>query len=213
MIFEIGISFEPSAVSFQLMADGSKLMADSFLLEVSMLRLYGKIFRTGVLTEGIPPASKDEAVEREGARLKAVIDKRFRGSLSIRQVDAGSCNGCELEIHALNNVYYDVERFGVHFVASPRHADILMVTGPVSRHMEAALKRTYEATADPKWVIAVGDCGVCGGEFGVSYASCGAVSNVIPVDLAIAGCPPTPIDLLRGLLSLLSDSVTNQAHV
>jgi Ni,Fe-hydrogenase III small subunit len=99
-------------------------------------------------------------------------------------------------------VYYDIERFGVHFVASPRHADILMVTGPVSRHMEAAVRRAYEATADPKWVIAVGDCGACGGEFGVSYASCGAVANVIPVDLAIPGCPPTPLALLQGLLSL-----------
>jgi Ni,Fe-hydrogenase III small subunit len=167
-----------------------------------MLRLYTKIFRTGVLTERVPPAPRDEAVEREGARLKAIVDRRFRGSLAIREVDAGSCNGCELEIHALNNVYYDIERFGVHFVASPRHADILLVTGPVSRHMEAALKRTYEATADPKWVIAAGDCAACGGEFGVSYASCGAVSNVIPVDLAIPGCPPTPLALLQGVLSL-----------
>jgi Ni,Fe-hydrogenase III small subunit len=175
-----------------------------------MLRLYAKIFKTGVLTESVPklpgpvlnPTEEDEAIIQVGQKLKAVVDKRFRGSLAIRQVDAGSCNGCELEIHALNNVYYDVERFGVHFVASPRHADILMVTGPVSRHMEAALRRTYEATAHPKWVIAVGDCGACGGEFGVSYASCGAVSNVIPVDLTIPGCPPTPMMLLQGLLSL-----------
>ncbi|CAL1242067.1 NADH-quinone oxidoreductase subunit B family protein [Candidatus Methylocalor cossyra] len=175
-----------------------------------MLRLYGKIFRTGVLTEklpkaprpGISAAEREEVVERVGEALKAVVDKRFRGSLAIRQVDAGSCNGCELEIHALNNVYYDVERFGIHFVASPRHADLLLVTGPVSRHMEAALKRTYEATAEPKWVVAVGDCGACGGEFGTSYASCGAVSNVIPVDLAIPGCPPTPLALLQGLLLL-----------
>jgi Ni,Fe-hydrogenase III small subunit len=145
---------------------------------------------------------EDAALAQTGLSLKAVIDKRFRGSLAIRQVDAGSCNGCELEIHALNNVYYDIERFGVHFVASPRHADILMVTGPVSRHMEAAVRRAYEATADPKWVIAVGDCGACGGEFGVSYASCGAVANVIPVDLAIPGCPPTPLALLQGLLAL-----------
>lgn len=165
-----------------------------------MLRLYGKIFRTGMLTERLPP--RDEAVEREGRKLKAIVDRRFRGSLAIRQVDAGSCNGCELEIHALNNVYYDIERFGVHFVASPRHADILLVTGPVSRHMEAALKRTYEATPDPKWVIAAGDCAACGGEFGVSYASCGAVANVIPVDLTIPGCPPTPLVLLQGVLAL-----------
>lgn len=175
-----------------------------------MLSLYRKIFTTGVLTEKVPappktvPGNADAAIEREGSKLKAIVDKRFRGSLAIRAVDAGSCNGCELEIHALNNVYYDVERFGVHFVASPRHADILMVTGPVSRNMEAALKRTYEATADPKWVIAVGDCGACGGEFGVSYASCGAVANVIPVDLAIPGCPPTPLALLQGILALCS---------
>ena len=127
----------------------------------------------------------------------------FRRSLAIRQVDAGSCNGCELEIHALNNPYYAIERFGVHFVASPRHADVLLVTGPVSRHMEAALKRTYEATPAPKWVIAAGDCACSGGEFGVSYASCGAVANVIPVDVRIPGCPPSPQQLLFGLLALL----------
>jgi Ni,Fe-hydrogenase III small subunit len=177
-----------------------------------MLPLFAKILKTGILTERAPkqaPATlfrpgleRDEAFEREGKKLRAIVDKHFRGSLAIRQVDAGSCNGCELEIHAINNVYYDVERFGAHFVASPRHADILMVTGPVSRHMETALKRAYEATPDPKWVIAVGDCGACGGEFGVSYASCGAVGNVIPVDLVIPGCPPTPNDLLAGLLAL-----------
>jgi Ni,Fe-hydrogenase III small subunit len=167
-----------------------------------MLRLYGKILRTGMLTERLPPRPRYEAVEQEGRKLKAIVDRRFRGSLAIRQVDAGSCNGCELEIHALNNVYYDIERFGVHFVASPRHADILLVTGPVSRHMEAALKRTYEATPDPKWVIAAGDCAACGGEFGVSYASCGAVANVIPVDLTISGCPPTPLALLQGVSAL-----------
>lgn len=169
-----------------------------------MLRLYGKILKTGVLTERLPPRPKDEAVEAEGKKLKAVIDRRFAGSLGIRQVDAGSCNACELEIHALNNVYYDIERFGVHFVASPRHADILLVTGPVSRHMEAALKIVFEATADPKWLVAVGDCAGCGGEFSISYASCGAVANVIPVDAVIPGCPPAPFDLLRGLLAMLS---------
>lgn len=163
-----------------------------------MLRLYGKILKTGILTEDL----SDSTVEALGQSLKAIVDSRFRGSLAIRQVDAGSCNGCELEIHALNNVYYDVERFGIHFVASPRHADVLLVTGPVSRHMEAALRRTYEATPSPKWVVAVGDCGACGGEFGVSYASCGAVGNVIPVDLVIPGCPPTPLALLQGLLAL-----------
>ncbi len=165
-----------------------------------MASLFPKILRAGLATEPLA------CVDSEIIVVARAIDERARKllgrSLSIREVDAGSCNGCELEIHALNNVYYDVERFGVHFVASPRHADILMVTGPVSRHMEAALRRTYEATPDPKWVIAVGDCGACGGEFGVSYASCGAVSNVVPVDLAIAGCPPTPLALLQGLLSL-----------
>ena len=169
-----------------------------------MLRLYGKILKTGILTEELrkPEPEADSSVEALGQSLKTIVDKRFQGSLAIRQVDAGSCNGCELEIHALNNVYYDVERFGIHFVASPRHADILLVTGPVSRHMEAALRRTYEATPDPKWVVAVGDCGACGGEFGESYASCGAVGNVIPVDLAIPGCPPAPLALIQGLLTL-----------
>src|SRR5690606_7470982 len=124
----------------------------------------------------------------------------------IRQVDAGSCNACELEIHALNNPYYGIERFGIHFVASPRHADILLVTGPVSRHMQAALLRAYQATPDPKLVIAMGDCAADGSEFGVSYASCGAVSNVIPVDVVIRGCPPTPVDLLRGILAVLEQN-------
>jgi Ni,Fe-hydrogenase III small subunit len=169
-----------------------------------MLSLYGKILKTGMLTEQLPRLPEDESVIRAGQSLKAIVDKRFEGSLAIRQVDAGSCNGCELEIQALNNVYYDIERFGVHFVASPRHADILMVTGPVSRHMEAALRRAYEATANPKWVIAVGDCGACGGEFGVSYASRGAISNVLPVDAVITGCPPAPIDLMHGILGLFS---------
>ncbi len=185
-----------------------------------MLRLYGKVFKNGVLTERVSappqcisgraaktatsPAAGGDTIDQAGARLKRNIDQRFRGSLAVRQVDAGSCNACELEIHALNNVYYDIERFGVHFVASPRHADILLVTGPVSRHMEAALKRTYEAMADPRWVLAAGDCAADGGEFGVSYASCGAAANVIPVDAVIPGCPPTPMDLIRGILALVS---------
>lgn len=169
-----------------------------------MLRLYGKILRTGIPTERVKPSETDEAVETVGSRLKEIIDRRFAGSLAVREVDAGSCNGCELEIHALNNVYYGIERFGIHFVASPRHADILLVTGPVSRHMETALRRTYNATPNPKWVIAVGDCGACGGEFGVSYASCGAVSNVIPVDMVIRGCPPSPLNLLHGFLALMA---------
>jgi Ni,Fe-hydrogenase III small subunit len=170
-----------------------------------MLRMLAKILKVGVVTES--PAVKRDAdasvFEADGKALKAMVDRQFRGSIAIRQVDAGSCNGCELEIQALNNPYYSIERFGVHFVASPRHADILLVTGPVSRHMEAALRRTWAATPKPKWVIAAGDCASCGGEFGTSYASCGAVDRVIPVDLQIPGCPPTPGQLLAGILSLM----------
>jgi Ni,Fe-hydrogenase III small subunit len=167
-----------------------------------MLRILTKIQRTGILTEAL--ARNDEpALQEVGERLKAAVGERFGGSLAIREVDAGSCNGCELEINALNNPYYGIERFGVHFVASPRHADMLLVTGPVSRHMQAALRRTYDATPDPKLVIAVGECGSNGGEFGVSYASCGAVSNVIPVDAVIRGCPPAPLDLMRGILEAI----------
>jgi Ni,Fe-hydrogenase III small subunit len=167
-----------------------------------MLRILTKIQRTGILTEELAPID-EPALQEVGARLQAAVGELFGGSLAIREVDAGSCNGCELEIHALNNPYYGIERFGVHFVASPRHADLLLVTGPVSRHMEAALRRTYDATPDPKLVIAVGECGANGGEFGVSYASCGAVSNVIPVDAVIRGCPPTPLDLARGILEAI----------
>jgi len=167
-----------------------------------MLRILSKIQRTGILTEALP-RNDEPALQQVGERLKAAVGEVFAGSLSIREVDAGSCNGCELEIHALNNPYYGIERFGVHFVASPRHADMLLVTGPVSRHMEAALRRTYDATPDPKLVIAMGECGANGGEFGVSYASCGAVSNVIPVDAVVRGCPPTPLDLMRGILEAI----------
>jgi Ni,Fe-hydrogenase III small subunit len=167
-----------------------------------MLRILSKIQRTGILTEALP-RNDEPALQQVGERLKAAVGELFGGSLAIREVDAGSCNGCELEIHALNNPYYGIERFGVHFVASPRHADMLLVTGPVSRHMEAALRRTWEATSDPKLVIAVGECGANGGEFGVNYASCGAVSNVIPVDAVIRGCPPAPLDLMRGLLEAI----------
>jgi Ni,Fe-hydrogenase III small subunit len=168
-----------------------------------MLNLLKKIVTTGLVTENYK-APKDAELETLGIEIKQRIDKKFSGSIAIRQVDAGSCNGCELEIHALNNPFYDIERFGIHFVASPRHADVLLVTGPVSRHMQTALLRTYEATPNPKWVVAVGDCAVCGGEFGTSYASCGAVSNVIPVDVTISGCPPTPLALMKGLLGLLN---------
>jgi len=168
-----------------------------------MLRILSKIQRTGILTEALP-RNDEPALQQVGERLKAAVGELFAGSLSIRAVDAGSCNGCELEIQALNNPYYGIERFGVHFVASPRHADMLLVTGPVSRNMEAALRRTWEATPDPKLVIAMGECGANGGEFGVSYASCGAVSNVIPVDAVVRGCPPMPLDLMRGILEAVS---------
>ena len=153
------------------------------------------------LTE--PPQVVDEDVAELAREFDAAARRRLGRSLAIRQVDAGSCNGCELEIHALNNPCHDVERFGVHFVASPRHADVLLVTGPVSRHMETALRRTWRATPAPKLVIAAGACACDGGEFGVSYASCGAVENVIPVDVKIPGCPPTPFDLLKGLLGVI----------
>jgi Ni,Fe-hydrogenase III small subunit len=161
---------------------------------------------TGILTES-PPA--DSELAQIGQDLKEHVDRQFRGSIAIRHVDAGSCNGCELEIHALNNSFHDAERYGIHFVASPRHADVLLVSGPVSRHMEAALRRAWAAMPAPKWVIASGDCACNGGEFGISYASCGAVENVIPVDFRIEGCPPSPTALLRGLLSLMRSSQSN----
>ena len=154
------------------------------------------------LTEAAPV--KDEQMLAElGASVERAARRRLGRSLSIREIDAGSCNGCELEIHALNNAFYDLERFGLHFVASPRHADVLLVTGPVTRNMREALERTYNATPDPKWVVAVGDCAVDGGIFSGSYAVVGGVSGVVPVDLHIRGCPPTPTQLLKGLLTLL----------
>jgi len=156
----------------------------------------------GPLTEPAPKAD-DAALEELAASLERAARERLGRSLAIREVDAGSCNGCELEIHALNNAFYDLERFGIRFVASPRHADVLLVTGPVTRNMREALARTHSATPDPKWVVAVGDCAVDGGIFSGSYAVEGGVSNVVPVDLHIRGCPPKPEQLLRGLLSLL----------
>jgi Ni,Fe-hydrogenase III small subunit len=156
----------------------------------------------GPLTERAP--APDEAALAELAQsVNRAARARLGRSLSIRQVDAGSCNACELEIHALNNAFYDLERFGFHFVASPRHADVLMVTGPVTKNMREALLRTYNATPDPKWVVAVGSCAANGGVFAGSYAVAGGVKDVIPVDLHIRGCPPTPQDLLKGLLALL----------
>jgi len=168
-----------------------------------MIKLYTKIFTTGICTEEVN-AEQNDAIEFIGKQCQKIICKCFAGSLAIRQVDAGSCNGCELEIHALNNVFYNIERFGIHFVASPRHADMLLVTGPVSKHMEAALKATYDATPEPKLVVAVGNCGANGGEFGCSYACLGSVDKVIPVDAIIQGCPPTPVDLLQGILMAIS---------
>lgn len=156
----------------------------------------------GPLTERAP-AAEDDALAELAQRLDRAARKRLGRSLSIREVDAGSCNGCELEIHALNNAFYDLERFGLHFVASPRHADVLMVTGPVTRNMREALERTYNATPDPKWVVAIGDCAVDGGIFADSYAVVGGVDRVVPVDLHIRGCPPRPEQLLKGLLALL----------
>jgi len=150
-----------------------------------------------------PPKPDTAALEELAESVNRAARARLGRSLSIRQVDAGSCNGCELEIHALNNAFYDLERFGLHFVASPRHADVLLVTGPVTKNMREALERTYNATPDPKWVVAVGACAVDGGVFAGSYAVTGGVSEVVPVDLHIRGCPPTPTDLLRGLLALL----------
>ena len=169
-----------------------------------MYQIIKQILRTGIKTE-TPPAP-DDALRVQVQELQEQILRHVGSALAIRHVDAGSCNGCELEIHALNNAYYNIEGLGIHFVASPRHADMLLVTGPVSRHMEIALKRTYDATPEPKLVVAVGDCGCDGGLFGESYASCGKISNVIPVDVAIPGCPPTPTALLQGILTAVTSS-------
>jgi Ni,Fe-hydrogenase III small subunit len=149
------------------------------------------------------PLGDDAALQELAASLGRAGRKRLGRSLSIREVDAGSCNGCELEIHALNNVFYDVERFGIRFVASPRHADLLLVTGPVTKNMRDALKRTHEAMPNPKWVVSVGSCALDGGCFAGSYAVEGGVAGVIPVDAHIPGCPPRPIEILRVLLTLL----------
>jgi Ni,Fe-hydrogenase III small subunit len=173
-----------------------------------VLRQLRVALRTGVVTE--PPAREAE-VERLGARLSDEIRARFGRSLAIRQVDAGSCNGCELEIHALGNAFYDLERFGLRFVASPRHADVLMVTGPVTKNMREALLRTYNATPDPKWVVAVGGCAADGGIFAGSYAVAGGVKDVVPVDLHIPGCPPSPAAILKGLVALLEHTTGKAA--
>ena len=167
-----------------------------------MFRLLTQVIKTGIKTEAYP--QPDETLRVTADRLQAAVLKRFHGALAIRHVDAGSCNGCELEINQLNCPYYNLEGLGIKFVASPRHADLLLVTGPVSRNMALALKRTYDATPDPKLVVAVGDCGCSGGIFGENYASCGRVSNVIPVDVAVPGCPPTPVALMEGILTAIA---------
>jgi Ni,Fe-hydrogenase III small subunit len=171
-----------------------------------MRTLLLKSLLAGPATMAAPLAGAG-ALDELGQALATRARKLFGRSIAIREVDAGSCNGCELEIHALNNPVYDVERFGIRFVASPRHADVLLVTGPVTRNMKVALERTYAATPDPKWVVAVGDCGCGCGVFEGSYAVIGAVDKVIPVDLHIAGCPPRPIALLEGLIALVDKAV------
>ena len=170
-----------------------------------------QIVKTGICTEPAPDIG--DAAHSEAARIQAELLDILGQALTIREVDAGSCNGCELEINALGNPYYNLEGLGIKFVASPRHADLLLVTGPVSRNMETALKRTYDATPEPKLVVAVGDCGCDGGIFGESYASCGRVANVIPVDEVVPGCPPPPLDILRGILKAVRRRVVSSRAV
>jgi Ni,Fe-hydrogenase III small subunit len=161
-----------------------------------MINTLSRMIRTGILTETFPiPAAASPEVKGMQKDLRNILGR----ALCIRHVDAGSCNGCELEIQALNNPYYNLEGIGIKFVASPRHADLLLVTGPVSANMEEALKRTLDAMPDPKLVVAVGDCGACGGVFGKNYASRGAVANVIPVHRTVTGCPPNPAAILEAI--------------
>jgi Ni,Fe-hydrogenase III small subunit len=173
-----------------------------------MLKTLRQIASIGIVSEPAPPADDGLRI-RDGLQdhIRAVLGR----ALCIRHIDAGSCNGCELEIHALNNPLYNLEGLGIRFVASPRHADLLLVTGPVSKHMEGALRRTYEATPDPKLVVALGDCGCTGGIFGENYASLGRVSNVIPVNVAVPGCPPSPTRILQGILTAISPSPAQAA--
>ncbi|MBI5599446.1 MAG: NADH-quinone oxidoreductase subunit NuoB [Deltaproteobacteria bacterium] len=168
-----------------------------------MLRILRQIFSTGIVTEPLSPA-EESRITVTGALLEKKIERRFQRSVAIRFVDAGSCNACELEAHAANNPFYNSERFGIHFTASPRFADILLVTGPVSINMETALKRTYNAMPGPKLVVAIGDCGRDGGVFGCGYASAGGVGNVIPVDVYVTGCPPAPSQIIHGILRAVS---------
>ena len=168
-----------------------------------MLRTLKQIANVGIVTES---TRLSRAVLKDYTPLQQKIHAVFGRALGVRHVDAGSCNGCELEIHALNNPYYNLEGLGIRLVASPRHADLLLVTGPVSRNMQDALRQTYEAMPEPKWVVAVGACGVDGGIFGCSYASAGAVDAVIPVDARVPGCPPQPEAILQGILAALANS-------
>jgi len=169
-----------------------------------MQKILLQIARTGIISE--PPPKADQSLRTMAGRLNDEVLTLLGRALTIRHVDAGSCNGCELEIHAINNPYYNLEGLGIKFVASPRHADLLLVTGPVSRNMEVALRRTYDATPEPKLVVAIGDCGCDGGIFGENYASCGRVANVIPVDVAVPGCPPSPSAIMQGILTAVSAS-------
>jgi len=168
-----------------------------------MINTLSRMIRTGILTEEVPQVSKADVPTGE---VQQAIRRILGRALCIRHVDAGSCNGCELEIQALNNPYYNIEGIGIKFVASPRHADLLLVTGPVSVNMEEALKRTFDAVPDPKLVVAVGDCGACGGIFGKSYASRGAISDVIPVDHFVNGCPPTPAAIVQAILQTIQST-------
>ena len=167
-----------------------------------MLAMLRQVVRAGICSEPAPQPADE--LRADGQRIQGEILVLLGRALAIRQIDAGSCNGCELEINALNNPYYNLEGHGIKFVASPRHADLLLVTGPVARNMEIAVKRAYEATPEPRLVVAVGDCGCTGGIFGESYASCGRVANVIPVDITVPGCPPPPLEILRGILTAVT---------
>lgn len=172
-----------------------------------MFDILSVMVRTGILTESsLPPVRRSTEVETLQRSLWTILGR----AIAIREIDAGSCNGCELEIHAANNPYYNLEGIGIKFVASPRHADVLLVTGPVSVNMEEALRRTYEAVPHPKVVVAVGDCAACGGVFGESYASRGAIANVIPVNHTVTGCPPAPGAILHGILDAVRSAVPDR---
>jgi Ni,Fe-hydrogenase III small subunit len=167
-----------------------------------MYKILFQIARVGLRTERAP--QPDQALRQAAVPFGADLLRLLGRALAVRHVDAGSCNGCELEIHAANNPYYNLEGLGIKFVASPRHADLLLVTGPVARNMEEALRRTYDAMPDPKLVVAIGDCGCTGGIFGENYASRGPVATVIPVNIAVPGCPPEPVAIIRGILTAVS---------